>query len=702
VSNDTFTVTGTAKDNVAVTNVFVALNGAWTNTVSTNSWTNWSAQATLTPGTNIISAYAVDTNGNASATNTVKCFYVVKAVLTVLIDSNLTVTPNYNGQALEIGTAYSMTAKATNSVKGFGAQNWTDGSSNLVAVGATVKFLMVSNLSLTVHYGDNVLPTVRVTTSSTNSNGDPNSIIYHGISADNIGVAGVYYQLNTGPVLSVTDTTNHWTNWTFVLTGLLPGQNNLRVFAVDTSSNVSFNYPVIIQNNTAPVNLLGRQLQVVPDTESGYNLAFGSGKFSQSADDTNHVNGVGSYSYLGSGGVGLLKVKFISPPTATNEGTRNYFLTFLTPTNALYSWTNFIATNFTVVDTNTVPPTTNTIPTNQPVLMTGHMFLSPAPKFAPASMNNQLFFTAGNDATNGFGNFFQSGKFTSYPFAGQQTNKGSYTYAAYSPVAGLFKLVNTNGTEYVIARFGETNYGDYISVDYDPTNLLTLMDKGRFVIGSQKPGGNAPLALTNHNLRVFSGVDEFDVQFDAATFSQESFSTNFDTDVGNYTYDLASTNIGRLNLTATAPPNLTGTNAARLLFLASNAGIFTNEDGTFSAFALASVTNYAPVAITTNNWVDLVETVFTTVRIGFAADGSFSFGTNTIGTYAYTRYSPAGAMLQLNIYTNSFVPNPGGVDWIQLDYNSARLGTNYGDFLVNQFDETNSLIRSFGSTFIQK
>ena len=61
-----FTVTGKAGDNVAVGAVYYSLNGSgWTAATTGNNWTNWTANLTLTPGTNTVQAYAVDTSGKS-------------------------------------------------------------------------------------------------------------------------------------------------------------------------------------------------------------------------------------------------------------------------------------------------------------------------------------------------------------------------------------------------------------------------------------------------------------------------------------------------------------------------------------------------------------------------------------------------------------------------------------------------------------
>src|SRR5208337_2598970 len=75
-TNGTFTVTGKAGDNVAVSTVVYSLNGSgWTAAATTNVWTNWTANVNLVPGTNTVQAYAVDTSGNQSPVSSSTIIY---------------------------------------------------------------------------------------------------------------------------------------------------------------------------------------------------------------------------------------------------------------------------------------------------------------------------------------------------------------------------------------------------------------------------------------------------------------------------------------------------------------------------------------------------------------------------------------------------------------------------------------------------
>ncbi|MGD1088587.1 MAG: hypothetical protein ABR955_07650 [Verrucomicrobiota bacterium] len=145
-SNALFTVTGKAADNVAVSNVLVSLNkGAWIE-ATLSSGGDWTAQVDLTPGINTIQAYAVDTSGNVSATDKVSFLYVLKAPLTVLINGNGRVSPNYNGALLQIGQSYPIKALAS---AGYVFTGWTG---SLTTNGTTLRFIMASNLTFTANF----------------------------------------------------------------------------------------------------------------------------------------------------------------------------------------------------------------------------------------------------------------------------------------------------------------------------------------------------------------------------------------------------------------------------------------------------------------------------------------------------------------------------------------------------------------------
>src|SRR5208283_5762255 len=224
---------------------YCSLNGSgWTAVTTTNGWMNWTAGVTLTPGTNTVQAYAVDTSGNISATNTVKFVYVVLKPLTVQIiglgtvKTNCgTLSPNYStGTLLAINENYAMTASAvTNS--GFGFTNWTDGSSNVLTNGATLRFTMQPNLVLKANFVDVQKPSVSIVSPSSNQQWTNGTFTVVGKAGDNVAVGAVYYSLNGSGWTAVT-TTNNWTNWTANLT-LTPGTNTVQAYAVDTSGNLS-------------------------------------------------------------------------------------------------------------------------------------------------------------------------------------------------------------------------------------------------------------------------------------------------------------------------------------------------------------------------------------------------------------------------------------------------------------------------------
>ena len=237
-SNAVFTVTGTARDNLQVSNVVCQVNGgAWSNAVSANVWTNWTAAVNLIPGTNTVTAYAVDTTGYVSTTNSVSFQYVATNQLQIRASGLGTVSPNYSNAWLEIGRNYSITSAPA---AGFVFNNWVI-STNWIGGTTTsttnLQFMMASNLTLQVNFWDTIKPTVNITNLTAGQRISNGVFTVKGTASDNWQMSNVVCQLNGG-AWSNAATANVWTNWTAAV-NLIPGTNTVAAYAVDTSGNVS-------------------------------------------------------------------------------------------------------------------------------------------------------------------------------------------------------------------------------------------------------------------------------------------------------------------------------------------------------------------------------------------------------------------------------------------------------------------------------
>ena len=149
VTNSTIVVRGTATDEVAVAAVQFRLeNAAGTNGYQVAEGTNqWTANLTgLIPGTNIVRVIAHDINGIASAEVTRSFNLILVAPLTVLTTGIGTVSPNYHNALLEIGRAFSITAKPG---VGYVFSNWTGG---VTSKNPVLSFVMESNLVLQANF----------------------------------------------------------------------------------------------------------------------------------------------------------------------------------------------------------------------------------------------------------------------------------------------------------------------------------------------------------------------------------------------------------------------------------------------------------------------------------------------------------------------------------------------------------------------
>lgn len=222
-------VQGTAVDNGQVAAVNYQLNGGGWNLAAGTS--NWETPVTLVQGTNVFEVFSVDSAGNNSLTNSRNIILVLTAPIVVQTNGTGTVSPNYNGQMLEIGKSYSMTATAG---AGFMFANW---SGSVPTNGPTVKFIMASDLVLTANFVDIQKPTVSIANPpSAKTYTNSQTVTLSATAADNIGVANVEFY--DGGILKGSDTTPTYTfDWSF--TDADNGAHVWTARAYDAAGNVS-------------------------------------------------------------------------------------------------------------------------------------------------------------------------------------------------------------------------------------------------------------------------------------------------------------------------------------------------------------------------------------------------------------------------------------------------------------------------------
>jgi hypothetical protein len=238
VSNASYTVAGTASDNVFLAGVRYQLNGTgWNLTSTSNGWTNWTAAVSLISGTNFLQSYSVDAAGNVSVTNSVSFVCVLNTPLMVSTNGHGSISPNDNGTLLTVGKSYSLTATAGT---GFVFTNWTGGifsPQSVLTNGSTLKFVMQSNLWLQANFIETSKPTLTVTSPKTDTKETNTLVSIVGTTMDNWKVTGVWCQVNGG-ALTNASSINSFTNWTAQVT-LVTGTNTVKSFAQNQGGNFS-------------------------------------------------------------------------------------------------------------------------------------------------------------------------------------------------------------------------------------------------------------------------------------------------------------------------------------------------------------------------------------------------------------------------------------------------------------------------------
>lgn len=146
-SNAVTLVEGKATDKARVAQVFYQMNeNPWETATGT---TNWQASVELIPGTNLFRAYAIDPSRNVSTTNLVQLIFVVTSPLDLSVSGEGSVSPDLDGQLLEVGRAYTVTASPA---RGWLFSNWVGVVESTLP---KLTFTMSSNLTLHANFVTN-------------------------------------------------------------------------------------------------------------------------------------------------------------------------------------------------------------------------------------------------------------------------------------------------------------------------------------------------------------------------------------------------------------------------------------------------------------------------------------------------------------------------------------------------------------------
>ncbi len=437
------TVSGTATDNIAISNVLFSVNGGdWT--PATLVGTAWTAQAAgLLPGTNTFAVFAVDTSGNVSATNTIKLDYIVSAPLVVTITpaGSGTLKPDLNGELLAISNRFSMKAKAD---KGFGFQFWslaTDAGTNMTN-NASLSFTMVTNLVITANFVDNQAPTLKIISPKANAKETNGTVTVSGTATDNLGVTAVGVQINTNDWV-MADGTNNWST-------TLPvsrGPNTIRAYAMDAAGNISKTNTVKFTGNLppdwAPDSLADSTVLVTPDAGAPLSASFSVTNFSQTDTTTTNDSGTGSYAYNKSAtNIADLLLTFDAPPGISNSVAEDILLTF----------TSLNAGRFTNSESS------------------GAFSIEPATTFLPPSFSGHTITAV--DASHNSTNVVKFTSKTGVTVTSDSVRTGTYTVTSASPVAAMIVIAFTGSPNvtFLQVTFSSKSAGNFDVNSFDCIN----------------------------------------------------------------------------------------------------------------------------------------------------------------------------------------------------------------------------------------
>lgn len=156
-TNEIIGVTGKSSDKNGVNAVYYSVNnGTYLPASGTATFDTWGPVVVpLDPGTNLVSVYAVDHAGNSSAVAKRSYIRIVPEPLNLIINGNGTVKGATNGELLELGRNFTLTATPA---AGHLLSNWVVIASFqplTVSTEKTLTYQLLSNTTVTVNFVPN-------------------------------------------------------------------------------------------------------------------------------------------------------------------------------------------------------------------------------------------------------------------------------------------------------------------------------------------------------------------------------------------------------------------------------------------------------------------------------------------------------------------------------------------------------------------
>jgi hypothetical protein len=166
-TNALLNLTGRASARAGISEISCFINGSANGIAAQIRYnpsvetTNWSFRLDLAnapgahPGTNRVYVYALDGHGHYSATNSRSYFYTVTNSLALQITGKGAVSGLRNGQVLNIGQGYAVTARPTN---GWILESWTDSRGNVLSQNPAFPFVETADGTLIANFVSNPFP----------------------------------------------------------------------------------------------------------------------------------------------------------------------------------------------------------------------------------------------------------------------------------------------------------------------------------------------------------------------------------------------------------------------------------------------------------------------------------------------------------------------------------------------------------------